>query len=36
MLMGVAEFEKLASRTMPLQQWSKMKDAIEHIRTKVG
>lgn len=34
-LLTAADFEKVSSRTLNSQQWAKMKDAVETLRTKV-
>lgn len=34
-LLTAADFEKVSSRMLNSQQWAKMKDAIETLRTKV-
>ena len=34
-LMTEPDFERIASRTLNTQQWSKMRDAVEMIRVKV-
>ena len=34
-LLTAADFERVASRTLTSQQWSKLRDAIETLRVKV-